>query len=144
MTPTERLLERLDRVRKSGKGWTARCPAHPDKSASLSVAEGRDGRVLVRCFAGCETLAVVHAVGLELRDLFPERIEDASPERRAELRELHRQSGWTAALGVLAREAAIVQLAADHVSKGVPLAIEDLARLQTAVERIQGCREVLA
>ena len=144
MTPTERLLERLDRVRKSGKGWTARCPAHADKSASLSVAEGRDGRVLVRCFAGCETLAVVHAVGLELRDLFPERIEDASPERRAELRELHRQSGWSAALGVLAREAAIVQLAADQVSKGVPLAIEDLARLQTAVERIQGCREVLA
>ncbi len=144
MTPTERLLERLDRVRKSGKGWTARCPAHPDKSASLSVAEGRDGRVLVRCFAGCETLAVVHAVGLELRDLFPERIEDASPERRAELRELHRQSGWAAALGVLAREAAVVQLAANQVSKGEPLAIDDLARLQTAVERIQGCREVLA
>lgn len=143
MTPSDRLLERLDHVRKSGKGWTARCPAHPDKSSSLSVAEGRDGRVLVRCFAGCETLAVVHAVGLELKDLFSERIEDASPQRRAELRELNRQSGWAAALGVLAREATVVALAANQVSKGEPLAIDDLARLQTAVERIQGCREVL-
>lgn len=144
MTPTERLLERLDRVRKSGKGWTARCPAHPDKSSSLSVAEGRDGRVLVRCFAGCEAAAVVTAAGLELRDLFPERVEDASPERRTELRELHRQSGWAAALGVLAREAAIVELAAHHVVTGAALPADDLARLRIALERIQGCREVLA
>jgi hypothetical protein len=33
-------LDRLDRVKRSGSGWTARCPAHEDRHASLSVGEG--------------------------------------------------------------------------------------------------------
>jgi putative DNA primase/helicase len=48
----------------------ARCPAHPDRSASLSISKGRDGRVLVNCFAGCAVTAVLKASGLRLRDLF--------------------------------------------------------------------------
>lgn len=31
------LLSRLERVRQYGKGWSARCPAHQDRQASLSV-----------------------------------------------------------------------------------------------------------
>lgn len=27
-SPIDNLLQRLDKVRKAGKGWTARCPAH--------------------------------------------------------------------------------------------------------------------
>jgi hypothetical protein len=61
---------RLDRVRTSGNGFTARCPVHDDRANSLSVAEGDDGRVLVNCHAGCETAAIVRTLGLELRDLF--------------------------------------------------------------------------
>jgi Protein of unknown function (DUF3631)/Toprim-like len=68
----ERLLGRLEGVRRSGKGWTARCPAHEDRQPSLSIAEGEDGRLLLHCFAGCPVERVVAAVGLELRDLFPE------------------------------------------------------------------------
>ena len=41
-------------ARRIGQGkWQGRCPAHADRSPSLSVAEGQDGRVLVHCFAGC-------------------------------------------------------------------------------------------
>lgn len=49
---------------------TARCPAHDDRRASLSVAAGDDGRALVYCFAGCPTPEVVEALDLDMADLF--------------------------------------------------------------------------
>jgi hypothetical protein len=62
-------LDLLDGVKHSGGRWTARCPAHEDQVSSLSVAEGDKG-LLVMCHAGCETEDVVHALGLEMKDLF--------------------------------------------------------------------------
>jgi putative DNA primase/helicase len=50
--------------KKSGKGWKAKCPAHEDKTPSLSIDE-KGGRTLVHCHAGCPQLAVLDA----LRDL---------------------------------------------------------------------------
>lgn len=64
------VLERLEHVRRSGNGWVARCPAHEDRSPSLSVREGADGRVLVYCHGGCRTEDVVATIGLSMRDLF--------------------------------------------------------------------------
>jgi hypothetical protein len=67
------LLERLEGVRPSGHGrWIARCPAHDDRSPSLSIREMDDGRVLVHCHAGCGAVDVVDSVGLSLSDLFPD------------------------------------------------------------------------
>ncbi len=66
------ILGRLKKVRRSGRGWTARCPAHRDGENSLSIAVGEDGRVLVKCFAGCAVEAIVGKLGLTLRDLFEE------------------------------------------------------------------------
>jgi hypothetical protein len=40
----EAILARLQAVRRSGRGWVAHCPAHEDRSPSLSVREGWDGR----------------------------------------------------------------------------------------------------
>lgn len=62
-------LALLKKVRKAGGGQVACCPAHDDKSPSLSVSE-RDGKILVKCFAGCSTDAIVNAIGLEIKDLF--------------------------------------------------------------------------
>jgi len=65
----EVLLGRLEGVRRAGAGsWMARCPAHPDRNPSLSIAL-RDGRVLLHCFAGCPPEAVLGAVGLTWKDL---------------------------------------------------------------------------
>uniref|UniRef100_A0A7V4WMA6 Zinc finger CHC2-type domain-containing protein n=1 Tax=Candidatus Caldatribacterium saccharofermentans TaxID=1454753 RepID=A0A7V4WMA6_9BACT len=70
---TERLLQLLNGVRQVGPGkWVARCPAHDDRRPSLSIAEGKDGRILLHCFAGCRTADVLQALGLTFRDLFPE------------------------------------------------------------------------
>ena len=72
MTPLDVVLSRLRGVKKSGKQHVACCPAHEDARASLSVREGDDGRVLLHCFAGCATADVVAALGLTMRDLFPD------------------------------------------------------------------------
>jgi hypothetical protein len=50
--------------------WAAKCPAHDDRSPSLSIGEGTDGRVVLICRAGCDTPAVLSAAGLSWRDLF--------------------------------------------------------------------------
>lgn len=54
----------------SDRKFMARCPAHDDRSPSLSVGEGLDGRVLLHCFACCSTADIVAALGLHLSDLF--------------------------------------------------------------------------
>ena len=66
-----RVLEQLEGVRRNGAGWHARCPAHDDGRASLTVGTGRDGRVLLQCHTGCRVQAIVGALGLEMRDLHP-------------------------------------------------------------------------
>jgi hypothetical protein len=44
------LLDHLERVKQTGPGrWIARCPAHEDRSPSLSVRELEDGRLLRLC-----------------------------------------------------------------------------------------------
>ena len=71
----QNLLDRLEGVRETGHGrYIARCPAHDDRSPSLAIREAPDGRILLHDFAGCETEAVLGAVGLEFKDIMPERI----------------------------------------------------------------------
>jgi putative DNA primase/helicase len=48
--------------RKAGSGWMAKCPAHEDREPSLSIADADDGKVLVRCHAGCHQLQVIAAL----------------------------------------------------------------------------------
>ncbi len=82
------LLGRLPRVRKTGvSSWLASCPGplhqHGDRHPSLAVRETDDGRLLLKCFAGCSVPEIVGALGLELHDLFPPRpIEHGKRARR--------------------------------------------------------------
>jgi putative DNA primase/helicase len=45
--------------RKVGCGWIARCPAHDDRTPSLSICDAGNGKVLVRCHAGCDQERVI-------------------------------------------------------------------------------------
>ena len=56
--------------RKAGGGWTARCPAHDDRTPSLSICDADGGKVLVRCHAGCGQDRVIAA--LQARYLWTE------------------------------------------------------------------------
>lgn len=73
MTPADQVLSALDRVKQNGSSkWVACCPAHEDRSPSLSITEVDGGKVLLHCFAGCDTRDVVLAMGLQMADLYPE------------------------------------------------------------------------
>ncbi len=67
----EDLLPRLETLRRSSRGYVARCPAHPDHSPSLSIREGDDGRILVHCFSGCTVESICQAIECRVADLFP-------------------------------------------------------------------------
>ena len=65
------ILGRFGEVVEEGDGYVATCPAHADSHASLRVAISSDtGSILIKCRAGCETRAVLDAVGLSFGDLF--------------------------------------------------------------------------
>jgi len=142
--PLQAFLDRLERVRKSGRGYTAKCPAHEDRTASLSITAGDDGRILLHCFASCSAAEVVAATGLTLADLFVRRpTSEMTFAERAALREHARQSQWRAALNVFALEAKIVQIAAHDAVAGKPINADDCRRLCDACARIDAAREVL-
>lgn len=70
--PIDLALSKLDRAKAAGPGkWMARCPAHEDRTPSLSVSVGEDGRVLLNCFAGCPVENVLAGMGLQWCDLHP-------------------------------------------------------------------------
>ena len=72
------VLQKLTRIKKSGTGWIARCPAHEDRSPSLSITE-KNGRILLYCHAGCTAEAICKALGIQVRDLFTEPM---APQKR--------------------------------------------------------------
>ena len=70
----ETLLSRLRKVKQKGPGqYVACCPAHDDSDPSLSIGQGDDGRILLKCWAGCGALDVISALGMEWDDLFPDK-----------------------------------------------------------------------
>jgi hypothetical protein len=59
------------RPKRNPSGWQALCPAHDDSNPSLSFGDGRDGRAVIKCHAGCDTDVVLAALNLSAADLFP-------------------------------------------------------------------------
>lgn len=76
----QELLHRLRNVRPAGCGYLARCPAHQDDRPSLSVTQS-NGRILLKCHAGCSFEAVRDALGLTNEDLRTDRVTKASRGR---------------------------------------------------------------
>lgn len=76
----DEFLSRLHNVH----GHSAQCPAHDDHANSLSVSTGKDGRIVVKCHAGCSAEDICAALGLKLSDLFAEPLPHsaAPPAKR--------------------------------------------------------------
>lgn len=124
------ILQHLEKVKKTSKGYQARCPAHDDGGPSLSLREGDDGRVLMHCFAGCSTAAVVAAIGLQLSDLFPPSNTPRRPPPAPGVsrRELHAAAEF---------ERSIVFLLQCDARRGRPISQSDMRRGQLARQRIK-------
>jgi hypothetical protein len=73
------LVERLG-GRWTERGGMCRCPAHDDRTPSLSVRPGRT-RLLLHCFAGCDAHAILRA--LDSGDLLEPRAPGAHELNRA-------------------------------------------------------------
>lgn len=54
----ERKLVFFLNAKKCGNGWIAKCPAHEDKSPSLSLNITETGKLLWKCHAGCSQMLV--------------------------------------------------------------------------------------
>lgn len=80
MDPFDRVCQKLG-AQPRGNQAMARCPAHEDRQASLSVSRGDKG-VVLHCHAGCDTRAIAEALGLRMSDLFDEA---PAPRERAEI-----------------------------------------------------------
>lgn len=82
--PVERVLASLRgrdlSPRRTGNGWESRCPSHNDRTPSLSISEGDDGRVLLDCKAGCSFPEVVSQLGMTQPECF---VGPATKEPRA-------------------------------------------------------------
>ena len=130
MPGADALVSRLDGVKRTGSGrWLAKCPAHDDRKASLSIRELEDGRVLVHDFAGCSVESILASVGLTFDSLFPDRdIGFHRPERRP----------FPAAdvLRAVVFEALVIACAAASMARGDALSDVDRNRMMKAVERI--------
>ena len=135
MTPVENLISRLDKVKGRNGSWTARCPAHADKGPSLAVREGEAGRVLLHCFAGCETANVLGAIGMDMTDLFP------PDEKRREYPVTGKPAMKPAffasdLMRIIHMEALVVQIVAFDIANGKIPNEETRERMLTAYQRI--------
>ena len=74
MTPTETVLSALRDLGHNPKsthdGWLCCCPAHEDRTPSLSIKVGDDGCALVHCHAGCSIDSICEALKLTKAELF--------------------------------------------------------------------------
>ena len=64
---------------RSGSGYETLCPAHDDKTPSLTLREGDDGRTLYCCQRGCTFEAVASALNLKASDFFDGDRADPEP-----------------------------------------------------------------
>lgn len=140
-TTAHKLLERLDGLRAHGANrWMAKCPAHADRSPSLSIRETHDGVVLIHCFAGCNPGDVLAAIGLRVRDLFPEKIniDGLKPQKP------NHYHAARDALKMLKHECLVVAITAEDCAKGLPITPEDAERVAQAATRIRNAAEAVA
>ncbi len=136
MTPVEVMLSRLQKVKGKNGSWTACCPAHNDKGPSLAIREADDGRILLHCFAGCETLSVVQALGMDMTDLFPP--DNKRREYPVEGKPRMKPAFYASDLiRILAFEALVVSICAHDLRKGKSLKEDDYERLKVAQQRIE-------
>lgn len=136
-TPTNLILDSVENVKPNGQGWVGCCPVHESKSrSSLSIKQAEDGRVLLHCFAGCSALEIVHALGLELADLFERPITlNPSPQQKREWRDKAKLALWKSCRDDLIVEMNVLLLGAGDLYRGKSLSREDMDRMLLAGKR---------
>lgn len=129
--------------RKAGCGWTARCPAHDDRTPSLSIRDANNDKVLVRCHAGCDQESVIAA--LRGRGLWGENSSRSSlwtarskPVEAEPDREDAKRTQAALAIWQSARAAQATPIEVYLVSRGLQLPPSDALRFHIALKHPSG------
>tara|TARA_R110000764_G_scaffold2738_2_gene11742 strand:+ start:8350 stop:8775 length:426 start_codon:yes stop_codon:yes gene_type:complete len=116
------ILDRLEKVRKSGKGYMACCPVHEDRSPSMGIEE-KDNKILCHCFGcGAKGIEIVAALNLPPDVLFHdplERIEDKHHQ-------LNKKSDW---------DDFMLMMASDTLKQGKLLRHKDYKEVKQSLAR---------
>ena len=132
------ILARLDNVRPTHRGWTARCPAHDDRSPSLSLRAG-ERAILIKCFAGCPVNEICRAIGIEVRDLF---FDTSKPRlRQSGAVKLSQRPRWRATATALGQHAMGLYLRSESVletAKGLDTSDWSPRDLECAMQAVNG------
>ena len=129
------VLSRLEKVQRIGNDrYKAICPAHDDRSPSLAIKDD-EGKLLLHCFGGCETLDVLSAIGLDFANIMPDKVtgnfkKDKKPFYAMDI------------LGIIKFEATLTYIYASDLAKGLALSSADQERLLLAASRINHAYEV--
>lgn len=136
MTASE--FSRLLHGKRVAKGkYLARCPAHSDRHPSLSIAVGKRVPVVIRCMShGCDTTAILDAMGLAWGDLFygkPDKVLLRQIREQQEREEQRRKNQWEIACKAVKK--AYNWLAASHELARLLAAYPDDERLGVLFHR---------
>jgi len=125
------ILSHFNKVSRTSKNnqYQCLCPAHNDRTASLSIKFNDDGRVLMNCFAGCDIENIIGSVGLSFNDIIPNRIDDLKPVGKI--------FNPYAVLKSLRDEIMIVLMMAISIRKKEQISNEDYDRFIIAYQRIR-------
>jgi hypothetical protein len=128
----EDILSRLERVRKTGtRNWIACCPAHDDRSPSMTLHESPEGHILGHCFSGCSFEEIVGAVGLGWGPWFP-------PNQNPHEHKTYRRPYPVAdVFEAVVRESLIVSLIAGDMQAKRDIPEDDFKRLMVARDRLE-------
>ena len=135
MSNLNTVLSRLEKVQRIGNDrYKAICPAHDDRSPSLAIKDD-EGKLLLHCFGGCETLDVLSAIGLDFANIMPDKVtgnfkKDKKPFYAMDI------------LGIIKFEATLTYIYASDMAKGLTLSGGDKERLLLAASRINHAYEV--
>jgi hypothetical protein len=126
----DNVISRLQKVKQTGKdSYIACCPSHKDGRPSLSIKALPDGRILMHCFAECPIGDVLNSMGLEMSDLFPEKLDD--------LKKYSRPFPAADVLRAIGFECLVVLTSASKLQSNEEFTSQDRERLAIAVNRIQ-------
>lgn len=130
MKPIDKLLPLLSKLKKRGHDrWIACCPAHDDKSPSLTIRELENNSLLIHCFSGCDVGMVLDAIGLSISDLFVNDSKQNKP--------IKTPFPAQDILSALLFEAQIIELAASDIISGKEISKNDYIRISVARDRIE-------
>jgi hypothetical protein len=132
-----RILDRLERVKQTGpRRWVARCPAHDDRSPSLSICELDDGRVLLHDFGGCGIDGVLAALGLGVSDLFEKSLAGSQ-----EFQATHSRVPARDLLVILDHELTVAVFILDEIVRRRTVNESQVQRLIKAANRVGRARD---